>query len=79
MNNAEKLTYLAEKSVGYYSGFGGLEVKKIEYGIEDYCIFAVGAWTGKPEIHKSKIYYETDVPYIKYRGTRVKFDEIIRM
>ena len=32
-------------TVAYYSGFGGLEVKFIEYGTDDYVYLVAGAWT----------------------------------
>ena len=42
----KKEEYLAKPSVGYYSGFGGMELKEIEYGIEDHAIFISNAWYG---------------------------------
>ena len=66
-------------SFAYYSGFGGLEFKKIEYGIEDYIYCVSGAWTGKPSYHKLKIYYNSDNSYIKLHGYRISLNECIRM
>lgn len=65
-------------SVAYYSGFGGLEIKKIEYGIDDYIYCVSGAWTGKKSYHKLKVYYD-DVPYIKLHGYKVLLNECIKM
>ena len=48
---------LQNESFAYYSGFGGLEFKKIEYGIDDYIYCVSGAWTGKPAYHKLKVHY----------------------
>lgn len=31
-------------TIAYYSGFGGLEVKHIEYGTEDYLYIVARAW-----------------------------------
>lgn len=79
MKKEEKLKVMQEKSVGYFSGFGGLEVKSIAYGVEDCVVFVVGAWTGRPEVHTARIHYETERAYFNYRGTRVHFDEVLRM
>ena len=79
MRKEEKQAFLQADSVGYFSGFGGLEVKEILYGIEDEVVFCVGAWTGHREIHKARIHYETERPFFLYRGIRVHFDEVIRM
>lgn len=70
---------LNNKSFAYYSGFGGLELKKIEYGIEDYIYCISGAWTGKPAYHKLKIHYENDGDYVMLHGTKVPMDECIKM
>lgn len=34
------------KSIAYYSGFNGLEIKHIEYGIDDYLYCVSGCWYG---------------------------------
>lgn len=70
---------LQNESFAYYSGFGGLEFKKIEYGIEDYMYCVSGAWTSKKSYHKLKIYYNNDNDYIKLNGIRVPLNECIRM
>ena len=43
-------------TIAYYSGFGGLEEKHIEYGIDDYLYIVAGAWNGSRTYHKLKIY-----------------------
>ena len=77
MTNEEKRHYIKTRAVGYASMLGGVEVKDIIYGIEDYVIYTVGAWTGKPTAHKGKIYYG-DRSYFKYNGTKIYFDDVIR-
>ena len=67
------------KSFAYYSGFSGLELKHIEYGIDDYIYCVSGAWTGKKSYHKLKIYYEENDSYIKLHGYKIPLDECIRM
>lgn len=69
---------LKMKSTAYFSGFNGLEIKDIEYGVDDYVIYITGAWNGKPKAHKSKVYF-TDRPYFICKGIRVHIDECIRM
>lgn len=69
---------LKMESIAYFSGFNGLEIKNIEYGSIDYAIYVTGVWNGKPKSHRSKIYY-ADRPYFVCSGTRIHFDECIRM
>ena len=70
----------ANPSRAYYSGFGGLEIKYIDYGINDYIYCVSGAWTGKPSYHKLKIYYDkNEVAYIKLHGYKIPLNECIRM
>lgn len=66
-------------SVAYYSGFNGLEVKKIEYGIDDYVLCVSGCWCGQKKPHRLKIYYGTDSAYIMLHGYKCLLDDFIRM
>lgn len=75
----DKREYMDKPSKAYFSGFSGIEIKAIQYGIDDYIIFIAGAWTGKPSIHKSKVYYNSRQPYFKYKGIRIKLNDCIRM
>lgn len=68
-----------EKSIAYYSGFSGIEIKKIEYGVEDYVYFVAGAWCSKESYHKAKIYYNENHDYFMYQGSKIRLDECIRM
>lgn len=67
------------KSIAYWSGCNGLEIKHIEYGIDDYVYFVAGAWNGKPTYHKAKIHYGEKCSYFKFHGYTVRLDECIRM
>jgi len=78
MSKSEKMAILSAPCVGYVSAFGGLEVKSIEHGIEDYVLFVAGAWSSARSAHRAKIHYEGAEPYFMYRGSRVKFCDIIR-
>ena len=64
--------------IGYYSGFGGIEIYHIEYGIDDYVYFIANVWYGKKTYCKAKICYESETPYFKYYGEIISFDEIMR-
>lgn len=79
MTATKKQVCLENKSFAYYSGFGGLELKKIEYGIEDYIYCVSGAWTSKKSYHKLKVYYGVNGDYIKLHGYRIPLNECIRM
>lgn len=37
----------SRESIAYYSGLNGLEIKGIEYGINDYIYCVSGAWGGR--------------------------------
>ena len=45
------------ESFAYYSGFGGLELKHIEYGINDYIYCVSGAWCSNKSYHKLPFIY----------------------
>lgn len=67
------------KSIAYYSGLNGLEIKGIEYGIEDYIYCVSGAWGGGKAFHRCKVYYTGKAPYFRVHGYKVPLDECIRM
>jgi hypothetical protein len=67
------------ESFAYYSGLGGLELKKIEYGINDYIYCVAGAWGGKKTYHKLKVYYDNNGGYIKLHGYKIPLNECIKM
>ena len=73
-----KKDILKMETIAYYSGFNGLEIKGIEYDIEDNVLCVSGAWIGKPKPHRLKIYYTSENAYIKLNGYRVPLDECIR-
>lgn len=71
---------LKMKSIAYYSGFSGLEIKKFEYGIDDYVLCVSGAWGGEKQAHRVKVNYtRSGAAYIKIHGYRVPLNECIRM
>lgn len=50
----------SRESIAYYSGLNGLEIKGIEYGIDDYIYCVSGAWYGgkaAKQYHRVKVQY----------------------
>ena len=76
---SKKEICLNNDSFAYYSGFGGLEFKKIEYGIENYIYCVSGAWTGKKSYHKLKVYNNNNGSYFKLHGYKIPLSDCIRM
>lgn len=63
----------------YSSGYNMLEVKEVEYGIDDY-LLCVSRFCGhRQTAHRLKIYYPKGSPYVKFYGYRVKLDECLRV
>lgn len=66
---------MSHDSVAYYSGLNGLEIKGIEYGVNDFVYCVSGCWYGGKaarRFHRCKIYYPiTESAFFK--------DECIRM
>ena len=75
-----KASIMEMKSVAYYSGFSGLEIKDIEYGINDYLLCVSGAWGAKSKQtpHKLKIYYDDNGGFVRLQGYKVPTNECIR-
>lgn len=62
----------------YISALGGIEMKHIDYGINDRIYCVSNAWHGTPAAHKVRVYYETEVPYIVLYGQRFKLSDALR-
>lgn len=75
---AVKEMVMAKKTVGYISACGGIEIKEIACGIDDYVVFIAHAWGPNASAHKRKIYYNSNGAYFIYNGTRYKFTDIVR-
>lgn len=65
-------------TIGYYSGLSGIEIKKIENGIDDYVYCVSGAWSSKKRYHKLKVHYSNKGAYIVVDGTRYYMSEFLR-
>lgn len=80
MTNTEKLQIIEAPAVAYWSGCGGVEIKTIEYGINDHVVFVVGAWSAKKTAHKARIYYTVNErAYFRYHNYTIHFDDCIRV
>ncbi len=89
MNFKDTQKYLDMPSLAYCTGYGiiaDIYLKEIEYGINDYLIISFeplgynytdNEYYGKT-VHKLKINYDTEIPYIKLLGYRLKLDHFIK-
>lgn len=71
-----------KKSIAYYSGLNGLEIKDIEYGINDfiYCVSNCCDGGKKAEkYHKCKIYYTKDNAYFFVNKCKILLSNCITM
>ena len=72
------------ESIAYYSGLDGIEIRAIEYGIEDYiyCISGCFNSSGVRRYHRCKIYYsasEKVSAFFRLYGQRIALDECFRV
>ena len=78
MTKQEKNNIINMKTVAYYSGYSGIEIKDITHGIEDYVIFVADAFVGKGSAHKALIKYtRKGEPYFTFAGNRIRLDDCI--
>ena len=73
MTKSEKQNYLNKNTIGYWCDWMGIELKDIEYGINDYAIIVIQ----EKSVHRVKIYYGKR-HYIRIYGYRFYFDECFR-
>ena len=66
-------------TMAVYSGLNGIEVKDIEYGIEDYLLLVSGSLGGKKEAHRLKIHYDNKTNYVKLWGHRIPLNECMKV
>ena len=70
--------YDSQPTLAYYSGLNGIEIKKIEYDFDDYVICISGAWGGKKQVHRAKVYYSDKPPYFRIHGHKISLEDCIR-
>ena len=68
---------LENKTFACYNGFNGVELKKIEYGIDDYVYCVSGVFCEKHSYHKLKVYYGENQTYLKLNGYKIPLNECI--
>lgn len=71
-----------KKSIAYYSGFNGLEIKGIEYGINDFIYCISNCWHGgekAEKYHKCKIYYAKDNTYFFVNKYKILLSDCLGM
>lgn len=73
----------SRESIAYYSGLDGLEIKGIEYGINDYVYCVSGCWYGgkaAKQYHRVKVQYtRKGSAFFVVHGYKIPLDECIRM
>lgn len=73
---------LTHPATAYYSGFNGLEIHGIEYGINDYIICVSGAWGARSarKYHRLKIQYDAaGNAFFRLHGYKCLLSDCIRM
>ena len=74
-----KKDILNAKTVAYYTGLNGIEIKAIEYGIDDYILCVDGAYCSKKTAHRVKVYETVNGDfYFIISGRRIPLNECIR-
>ena len=68
-------------AIAYYSGFNGLEIHGIVYGINDYIYCVSGAWGSAKNraFHKLKIYHDNSGSYFKLHGYKCSLNDCIKI
>lgn len=80
MMKSEKIKALQADSIAYISSCGGVEIKYILHGLDDYAVIVAGAWTGCKTVHRLKINYTAaGVPFIRLHGYTLPLSEAIRI
>lgn len=72
----EKEFWVNEPALAYYSGYGGVEIKRVYHGFNKYVIVVSNAWYGKPSVHKVKV-YDGFKPFFIVDKHRIYLEECI--
>lgn len=72
---------LKNPAIAYYSGFSGLEIHGIEYGINDHIYCVSGAWgaASKRKYHRLKIQHDSNGAFFRLHGYKCLLSDCIRM
>lgn len=66
-------------SFAYWSGCGGVELKRVEYGVNDYIYCISNAWSGKKSYHRLKVYHDNDGGFLVLHGYKIPLNECIKI
>lgn len=70
----------SRESIAYYSGLNGLEIKGIEYGINDYVYCVSGVLGGGKAFHRRKVQYTREgEAFFRVYGYKIPLEECIRI
>jgi len=80
MTKQEKQFYSNKSTIGYWSQYGGVEVKDIIYGIVDYVVVLANTMSEKTTtVHKLQVHIApSGDEYIILNGHRFMFSDSIR-
>lgn len=78
MTREEKNYWIQAPTIAYYSGFGGVEIKSIEYGINDYAVVVSNAFVGKKKVHRVLIRYNKNGGSFKVNDMTIPMDACLR-
>ena len=70
---------IVHKTIAVCHNFGGLTVKHIECGMDDYLYIVSSNMGEKPGYHRLKIYYGKQSTYIIFRGIRHRLNEFVKV
>lgn len=72
---------LSHDTIAVCSDFGGIEIRGIEYAIDDYIYFVAEAMTEKPSYHRVKIRTDNknESFFIPYNNTRIYLRDCMRI
>jgi hypothetical protein len=69
---------LSSPTIAYSPILGGIEIKGIEYGIDDF-IYATTKTNSTTTFHKLKVYYTDKYTYIRLNGYRCSLLNFIKL
>lgn len=80
MTQKARKAMLQQPTIGYTDALGGIAVKRIEYGINDYVTYVVGTMCTKPSVHSRKIMHSVKKgAYFVHNGHAVYLADCMRV
>jgi hypothetical protein len=79
MTKKEKQEVIGMPTIAYFSGFGGVEIKSIDY-VDEAVVFVANAWYGSKSAHRSIVRYSRDgAPYFMAFGCKIRLADCMRV